>query len=412
MKFFLVLLCIVGLSVFAARSCSHSFTEKMHPPGAAPSAGVVPASSSSGSGGVLPPLLARPAAFGSESSYGSAAREAPPAVSALYVFKNRPVPPANEFAPLLASGTRAGDTPSIVVDEAANAVLIRGPWQTVESLKGAITGLDIESPEAFVDAWMLFVTGDRVRDFEASVNWGSGSTGGSATIGADGFGVVIPAGLLSAHINLMASNGVLEVVDRPQLRLSSGHRSEVSTGDDVPFPSTTFENGISRTSIEFKSVGLHFGVTPLFLGANRVRLDVDAENGLLGATQKIGDVEVPSISRQTLHSAATLGFDDAMVLGGLESVRKERRFGLLGKSEKTQVGRLYVCVMLRSGIPKAKPVIGPSLDFPLRPPGELGDPSPFDQSLLPPKGWKGSSLWPDGIEPKGNPLPTFKPGGK
>jgi len=288
----------------------------------------------------------------------------------------------------------------MVVDELANAVLLRGPVESVATLKGAIEQLDVEALEAFCDAWILFVRGERVRDFEAALEYGGGGFGGA--LSSDGFGVSVPLGVLRGRLDILASNGVLEVVDRPQLRLSSGYKAEVSTGDEIPFPSTVVSNGIAQTSITFKRVGLSFGVKPLFLDGHRVRLEVDAENGLVGATQKIGEIEVPSISKQSVSAAATLGFDEAMVIGGLESVRREKRFGLLGQSERQYAGRLYVAIMLRSGYPKARPVIGPAPGLGIEVPGVVGSPGRFGESLLPPRGWFDS---PDGKPTVGLPLP-------
>jgi hypothetical protein len=289
------------------------------------------------------------------------------------------------------------------VDTVANAVVVRGPAAVVGDYVRAFESLDVEALEAFADAWMLFVRGDRVRDFEAALEWGLSSQSGSASISADGFGVSVPLGALRGRLEWLASNGIVEVVDRPQLRLSSGHKAEVSTGEEVPFPTTTLGvGGVAQTSIAFKRVGLTFAVRSLFLDAHRVRLEVEAENGLLGATRKIGDVEVPSISRQSVTAAATLGFDEAMVIGGLESVRRERRFGLLGSKEVEQTGRLYVAIMLRSGYPKARPVIGPGPGLGIDVPGAGGSPGRFGESLLPPRGW---ADFPDGIAPAGLPLP-------
>jgi len=326
-----------------------------------------------------------------------------PLVSAVCVFKHRPVPKRDQLQALLSSGggRSAEVTTALIVDEAANAVLMRGPAESVSTLKGAIEQLDVEALEAFCDAWILFVRGDRVRDFEAAFEYGSGTSFG-ASLSSDGFGVSVPLGLLRGRLDVLASNGVLEVVDRPQLRLSSGSKAEVSTGDEIPFPSTVVSNGIAQTSITFKRVGLSFGVKPLFLDGHRVRLDVDAENGLVGATQKIGDIEVPSISKQAVTATATLGFDEAMVIGGLESVRREKRFGLLGQKERQQAGRLYVAIMLRSGYPKARPVIGPGPGLGIDVPGVTGGPGKFDDQVLPFKGWVDS---PDGKPTVGLPLP-------
>jgi hypothetical protein len=95
----------------------------------------------------------------------------------------------------------------MIVDELANAVLLRGPVESVATLKGAIEQLDVEALEAFCDAWILFVRGERVRDFEAALEYGGGGFGGS--LSSDGFGVSVPLGVLRGRLDILASNGVL-----------------------------------------------------------------------------------------------------------------------------------------------------------------------------------------------------------
>jgi len=156
----------------------------------------------------------------------------------------------------------------------------------------------------------------------------------------------------------------------------------------VAVPVTTFSDAVSRSSVEFRRVGLTFKVRPLFLEAGRVRLDVEAENGVLGSPQKVGDYEVPSISTQRIKSTATMGFDDGLIIGGLETVRRSQRFGLLGKSEKVEAGKLYLLLVLRSGQPKAVPVDPSSMWEDWDAPATLPALDDLPGSLLPPVGWE------------------------
>lgn len=317
----------------------------------------------------------------SESSAETTDSETVKMAAFFYRFENRSVPDSALLQPLFSSD-KSASAGSVVSDKASNTVLGRCPELDLPGVLSSLKSLDLLGDECYCDAWMFFVSGDKLQDFEASFSYREGIEPlGMLSASNSGFGVVVPAGALSMKFDFLKSSGLLEVLDRPQLRLSSGETAEVSTGEDVPFPVITLQaSGQSTTGIEWKRVGLTFKVTPLFLPQNRVRLAVAAENGLVGALQKIGDAEVPSISRQNVSASATLGFDDAIILGGLESVRKERRFGLLGESEKRRVGRLYVALVLRSGYPRAiVPKVGE--------PGEFDVPGPFDDSLLPPKGW-------------------------
>ena len=363
MRFWLTLLAVVGIGIWCLRSCAGKLLggKSGEKPGVVAAAAPV-----SGVSSVPAPVV------------GGAPVGKPVESLCVYRFRNRQVPAGAVFA---AAITTAGGGPdvspaAISVDPASNAVIIKAAGLDAASIYNVCVALDVESSECYCDSWMVFVEGSNVENFEMEIGYNPAS-GVALSASSEGFGVAMPAGAFELKFSMLKSNGLLEVLDRPQIRLCSGEVAEVLTGQDVPVPTVTFQNGISTTGIEFKRVGLSFSVEPLFLPQNRVRLSCKAENGLLGAMVKVGAAEVPTISRQSVKGTATLGFDEAILLGGLETVRKEKRFGLLGEKEQVRTGRLYVGLVLRSGVPRAWPV----------PAGNVDPRAGSDRSLLPPKGW-------------------------
>ncbi|MEK7950402.1 type II secretion system protein GspD [Luteolibacter soli] len=306
--------------------------------------------------------------------------------SQVITFHNRVVPSAE----VIGRGGEGQQAPvTWTVDTASNSILVRGEAKGVADMVAALRQLDIGGDECFVDGTMMFVRGDRVKDFEATIAYREGaSLVPSATLSPGGFGVVLPWDAFNVSLSWLSENGYLQIIDKPQVRLASGEMSEVSTGSEVAVPTTTFTDAVSRTSIEFRRVGLTFKVRPLFLDAGRVRLDVEAENGVLGSPQKVGDYEVPTITSQRVKSVATMTFDDGLMIGGLETVRRSQRFGLLGKSETVEAGRLYLLLVLRSGQPKAVPVDPAGFWSDWDSPATLPAVDDLPGSVLPPMNWR------------------------
>lgn len=336
MKFWIMLAACIGIGVWAMKSCGDgkgSMLSSISSPGDA-LAGAVPGVKSDDQ----------------DAAPGEKPKEKiDPYVTLTYLFKNRPAPDFSSAGRVSVNGEPGID---IYVDKVSNVVVVKGPSSSAASVILSMQELDRTPAEAFVDATLIFVRGDRVRDFELGVSYGpSGAFSGEINPG--GFGVVLPAGRVALSLDWLAENGTLEIIDKPRIRIASGEVSEVVTVEEVPVPVSVYDNGLSRSSIEFKRVGLTFKVEPFFLAADRCRLKISAENGLVGEARNIGGIEIPSINNQRIATVATLGSDDGILVGGLETVRRSTRFGLLGERSSAEAGRLYLCVVLRSGVPKA-----------------------------------------------------------
>lgn len=369
MKFFVVLALIGVAIVFAVKRCSPS------PGGDGQSLGLVSSLNPLSQNQLTLPVASEPAKPQFQTSI-------------VYTFNSRLVPDLSD----LDKGTKGDSGVSFVIDRPSNSVLVRGFPEAVAGLRSALVQLDKPSEEAFLDASLFFVQSDKVRDFEAGISFVEGFTPtGRFNLSPDGFGVVLPWERVRLSLSWASSNGVLEVLERPQIRIASGVESSVSTGQDVAVPTTTFRDNVTSTSIEFRRVGLDFKVLPLFLENNRVKLNIQAENGVLGPSQKIDNIEVPSIAIQSVQTVATLGFGDGLVVGGLETFRRRETFGLLGKSEELKRGRLYVVLKLSSGHPRAIPVEPASWEVMDQRPTLPGCPD-LPGSILPPlhqvPGWQ------------------------
>ena len=302
-------------------------------------------------------------------------------------FNHRPVPSSDQLALLTQGSTGGSSRPDVierrvvaVADVATNTVLLYGDLLEVERLADALRSMDQVIASCHLKTWVVFVRGDKNKGFDlVSEIVSSGDFSGfAAALGGGVFSAAAGIDKLQFNLTASMSEGLIEIVDQPYMQLLHGTESRISTVDEIAIPSTTTNQGVVETSIDFRRVGLSFSVTPFFLSNDRVRLNVVQENGVIGATRQISGNDIPELSTQNLTTSAELRLGQVLVLGGVESSQKEKRRGWFTKSDSRTLGHLYIVAAVYSTIPKAERVI--KLE------GDFGVDSPVDgDSLLPMK---------------------------
>ena len=255
-----------------------------------------------------------------------------------------------------------------IPDNATNTVMLYGDLVEVERLAEALRSMDQHIQACHLKTWVVFVRADRQKGFDvlAKVVAGTNSLT-TASLGGGVFNMALGVEHLQLSLNASNTRGQLEIVDQPYMQLIHGTTSSISTLEEIAIPTTTLSQGVAETSIEFKQVGLTIEVTPWFLDGERVRLQVDQKNGVIGATRTIAGNDIPEISTQSLKTSAELRMGQVLVLGGVESVQRERQKGWLTKKDVRKVGHLYIVAAVYSTVPKAIPVIDLEPDMPLNP---------------------------------------------
>ena len=324
-----------------------------------------------------------------------------PVATRLVRFTSRPVP-AEETLSALVGRTNTGksvqppknarkvETPPrpvrFAVDRETNSVLLIGDLEELLRVSVLIKELDQVVSTCHLKTWIVFVKGDRQKSYDLVARLVTGNTApNSASLGGGIFKAALNLNNLQLSLQAGASRGMLEIVDEPYMQLIQARPSVITTGEEIAIPSTTVNQGVSQTSVEFKNVGLSLGVTPYFLDNNRVRLLVEQKNDVVGSTIEIDGNPIPEISTQSLNTSVEMRMGEVIVLGGVESAKREKRRGWLHKREERTVGHLYVVAAVYSTIPKAVPVLDVGDDFPVHPFRPQRDLAPWlgSDNLLP-----------------------------
>ncbi|MCP4037200.1 MAG: hypothetical protein GY733_09710, partial [bacterium] len=119
----------------------------------------------------------------------------------------------------------------------------------------------------------------------------------------------------------------IEVTNRPSLTVAVGEESQIFIGDDIPIPvgSTNIADLVSlgpslRVDIQRESVGTELKLKPVYNEGGDLRVELSLELSLVGPG---GSIETgPILSHRKLEASLRAGFDQRMIIAGLNSETK------------------------------------------------------------------------------------------
>jgi len=146
---------------------------------------------------------------------------------------------------------------------------------------------------------------------------------GNPIIDADGPRVIVAPGL---GISLVAQQTEvrIELTNTPSLTVVVGEESEIFVGDNVPIPvgNTNVQDLVNlgpslRVDIEREDVGTQLKLKPVYNEEGDLRIELSIE---LSLVRPGGDIETgPILATRSLESSFSAGFDQRMIIAGLES---------------------------------------------------------------------------------------------
>jgi general secretion pathway protein D len=281
----------------------------------------------------------------------------------------------------------------IQADEAANALILSGPPDVLNSLQSIIRKLDIRRAQVLVEAIIAEVSADKVK--ELGVQWiVDGSSGGSGPVGvinlgspkisdiataaAAGEAIPLPSGTLvgfgefdSASVNFAAVLRALEsdsstnILATPSIMTLDNQEAEIVIGQNVPFITGSYAaTGASSTSVnpfqtvQREDVGLTLKVTPQINEGSAIQLDIEHELSSIDTTATVVASDLVTRKR-VIKTSVVVDDGSTIVLGGLlqENLQQqEEKVPLLGdipalgnlfKAKSTTKGKQNLMVFLR-----------------------------------------------------------------
>ena len=263
------------------------------------------------------------------------------------------------------------DAKKIATNEQLNAIILRDTADKVKVAERIIEANDKSKAEVVIDVELLQINTGRLRDLGFSLTSysisqtldvggggddddGGGSSGGTPVrvsdlefINQSNWILTIPGFIY----DFVKTNTDAQLLAKPQLRITDGEKANLTIGDRVPIPLTTFNTQnvggaggiVPITSFQYQDVGIRIDLEPRVHHNQEVTLKVKVEVSNLGGTiQGSGGQEQPIIGTRTIDSTIRLKDGETNFMAGLiRTDETASETGIPGLSDIPVIGRLF-----------------------------------------------------------------------
>ncbi len=204
------------------------------------------------------------------------------------------------------------------INRIGDILVYYGTKEDIAILKTLVTSLDTMSDEVVVSGYVFEV--------QTSQSDGSGillaakilSDKFNISVGAAGLDnfINIRTGSIDAIFNLLKTDSRFTVVSAPRLRVKNNASASFSVGSDVPvLGSVTVNNNTTTQSVEYRSSGVLFNVTPSIKSRT---MDLKIQQQLSNfVTTETGVNNSPTLIKRDVTTEVSLADGDIILLGGL-----------------------------------------------------------------------------------------------
>ncbi|MCX5728440.1 MAG: hypothetical protein NTZ28_06335 [Nitrospirae bacterium] len=252
----------------------------------------------------------------------------------------------------------------VFADKATNSIIISSTKNAYTKLQSVIRDLDTRRKQVFVEAVILEVGVDRLRQIgtdpvtvvgagkSGSVQGIAGfntapenlSTIATAIVGGATGGAVTVLNTINvrAFLQLLMSLTDTNVLSTPQVLAADNQKAKIVVGENRPFPTGQAQGitGGTLVTIERKDVGVTLEITPQVLENDLIRLEIKQEITAIAenVAQTIGSgtssVPVgPTTTKRSMETTTIAKNQQTIVIGGLvrdDLVLNEKKIPFLG----------------------------------------------------------------------------------
>lgn len=194
-----------------------------------------------------------------------------------------------------------------------------GTQEEINRVKSVLKAVDTKTREVVVTGYLLEVQTEEKQgsgiNFLAKLLSGKLGISIGTQQNYENF-ITLNAGNLDAMIELFREDSHFRVISSPTLRVKSGSTGNFSVGSDVPVLSNvTYQDTRAVQSIEYRSSGVIFEITPLIKGSS---IDLKIQQQLSNFVKtETGVNQSPTLLKRDLVTDVSVKSGDVIVLGGL-----------------------------------------------------------------------------------------------
>jgi type III secretion protein C len=277
---------------------------------------------------------------------GSAMSQAPQAEAS-----GASTPPSSQVSAFNAA-LEASDSPRIVADPYRNAIIIRDYPDRMPVYEDLVRQLDVESQIIELDATVIDIDKNNVRQLGVDWTYQHGNTGAAfgggihpvdaagALSGLQINSIISNASTFMARVNALETEGVTNIVQRPQVVTLNDVEAIIESTQTIYFPvAGAFDEDLYNVV-----AGTILRVTPHMIvdkGRQRIRLLVEIDDGTVSTTNQSTvnangqtlQLAVPQVVNNAVNTQAIIDVGEGLLLGGLvrhENNRSTSKIPLLG----------------------------------------------------------------------------------
>jgi general secretion pathway protein D len=227
-------------------------------------------------------------------------------------------------------------------DERTNSIVAYGTHSDLKTLKDLIEKIDIPLPQVLIEAVITEVT---LKEDQASGLSSFGFTYDAftdpsqlfkgvaiTTAGASGAGSGITGGsvdlnspsnfTLAALVTASDTDSNARILSTPRIMVSHNEEGIINVSESRPIitSSTSFSdsNNNTRSSVEYRDIGIKLTVTPLIGADGTVQMTIEQTVENVVGTIKVDDNDQPIIGIREATSTVSVQDNQVIVLGGLQ----------------------------------------------------------------------------------------------
>jgi len=246
----------------------------------------------------------------------------------------------------------ASDSPRIVADPYRNAIIIRDYPDRMSIYEDLVRQLDVESQIIELDATVIDIDKNNVRQLGVDWTYQHGNTGvafGGGIHPVDAAGalsglqinsIISNASTFMARVNALETEGVTNIVQRPQVVTLNDVEAIIESTQTIYFPvAGAFDEDLYNVV-----AGTVLRVTPHMIvdnGRQRIRLLVEIDDGTVSTTSQstvnangqTRQLALPQVVNNAVNTQAIIDVGEGLLLGGLvrhENNRTTSKIPLLG----------------------------------------------------------------------------------
>ena len=269
---------------------------------------------------------------------------------------------------------------TISIDPRTNTIIINDTSQKIDQIRKMLDLLDVSVKQVMIEARIVRATTDFTK--EMGVKWGILSQGinqnssllvggsdqtlwdlkepdddgkytitrpdnlsvdlGVTTEGASSiaFGLIsLSDFMLDLELSALQADGYGEVISTPKVMTADKQQAKVSSGQQIPYQTTSTAGGTATATTEFKDALLSLDVTPSLTPDGKVQMQLNITSDSRGGTAPNGEV---ILNKNEINTNVLVNNGETVVLGGIfeqETSNTQTKVPFLG--DLPYLGRLF-----------------------------------------------------------------------